>query len=222
MTQDLPQHLDANPLPNPFEEATDAPWRVLMPHGKKTVRNATARAKAGDNMMALIPHELGYDDGSGRVFWLRNPPRGPRKAGQMASKDHHTGYRSLNFRGARLQESHVVWLLTQGDWPNGRLLYKDGDITNTRIDNLVLEGSGINESGLPHGVVKEESGRFRTHIYKGRRFYLGTFDTPEEASAQYMAAKRLVHSPQNWAVEPEMLLKGLMMDYKNRAKSEES
>lgn len=225
MTDDRnPVDLEAaiNNLPNPFDEAPDAPWRELAPRPKRVPRNTTARMKADSNHIEVIPYDLGYDDGSGRVIWMRNPARGPRKAGQVASYEHHTGYRDINYRGARIKESHVVWLLTQGEWPNGRILYRDGDKGNTRIDNLILEGSGINDSGLPPGVVRLETGRYRAQIYKGRRFYLGSFDTPEEAQKQYAEAKKLVHNPKNWAVEPEMLLKGLMMDYKNRAKSEES
>lgn len=217
---DLEATLDR--LPNPFEEGADAPWREIAPRQKQAPRNTTARAKASVELMEVIPYDLGYDDGSGRVIWMRNPKRGPRKAGQVASYAHHTGYRDINYRGSRLKESHVVWLLTQGEWPNGRLLYKDGDKENTRIDNLILEGSGINESGLPPGVVLTEAGRYRAQVYKGRRFYLGTFDTVEEAQKQYAEAKKLVHNPKNWAVDAEMLLKGLMIDYKNRAKDSES
>lgn len=41
-------------------------------------------------------------------------------------------------------------------------------------------------SGLPVGVVKVPSGRYRANVSHYRvRIYLGTFDTPEEASHAY-------------------------------------
>ena len=186
---------------------------------KKPMPNATARFKADPSMLAAVLSDLGYDDDAGRVFWIKNPKRGPRKAGTYAGLNHKSGFRQIKFRGALLMESHVVWALTQGEWPLGTIKHVDGDRGNTHADNLILESSKSKENGLPTGITRHDNGQFKAFIYRKKRHYLGIFDTVEEAKAQYEAAKKLVHNHKNWAVDPETLLQGLMIDYKNRAKS---
>ena len=49
---------------------------------------------------------------------------------------------------------------------------------------------GTRKKKLPQGVKKLSSGKFQTQItWKGKERYIGTFDTPEEASTAYLSAK---------------------------------
>jgi uncharacterized Fe-S cluster-containing radical SAM superfamily protein len=44
------------------------------------------------------------------------------------------------------------------------------------------------------GTHRRPSGRYRATLwYGGKSYHLGTFDTPEEAHAAYLEAKRLMH-----------------------------
>ena len=43
-------------------------------------------------------------------------------------------------------------------------------------------------SGLPKGVVKNHHRYAATYILDNRKYYLGTFDTAEDASAAYVKA----------------------------------
>ena len=50
-----------------------------------------------------------------------------------------------------------------------------------------------NTSGYT-GVSKLKSGRYRANIkFKCKQYHLGVFDTPEEASAAYKAAKKKLY-----------------------------
>lgn len=207
----------SNPLTEPL--GAERPDYAKIPARKK---RSTHSFKADPTSLEQMREDLMYDDDSGRVIWLQNPPRGPRKAGTMASSEHPSGHRQIKYRGQILMESHVVWVLTQGEWPSGRLFHRDGVLHNTRIDNLMLETERNKGSGLPIGVQERSEGVYRVSIYKNGRHYLGTFTSIEEAEAQYKAAKKLVHNPKNWAVDPKILLKGLMIDHKNRAKTSQT
>ncbi|AJD82897.1 putative endonuclease [Achromobacter phage JWF] len=206
----------SNPLTEPI--GADRPdYSGQQKKGPPT--NTTAKLKADPSSIEDLANYFGYDDQSGRVYWLRNPVRGPRKIGTYAGTPYASGHRFVKFKGAILMESHVVWALTHGEWPIGRLNHRDEDKDNTRVDNLIPQSECDNPSGLPPGVKKHENGQFKAYIFRKKLHYLGIYDTAEEAHAQYQAAKKLVHNPSNWSVDPEIMLKGLMIDYKNRAKS---
>lgn len=77
-------------------------------------------------------------------------------------------------------------------WPRGRLDHRDTCASNNRWENLRRATHSQNmanrrlnknsSTGLK-GVYKKANGRFRAHVQKGgRRLWLGTFSTAEEAA----------------------------------------
>lgn len=93
----------------------------------------------------------------------------------------------------------LAWFFVHGSLPEMRVDHIDGDTLNNRIANLRLATHAQNlgnskrrkdnTSGFK-GVSADRSGaRWRAQIKRnGRIAHLGTFDTPEEAHAAYVAA----------------------------------
>lgn len=167
----------------------------------------------------LAREYFGYDPTLGRVIRLKNPERGPKVAGQIASTVHKpSGFRRVKFQGLLIYEHHLVWALVNGYWPYTRIKHIDDDTQNNRIDNLCEETNTARTSASVEsdghvtkalqfsGVVKTESGRYKSSIFRGKMHYLGTFDTAEEASQAYISAKKVLHSPLNRGVASEDLL----------------
>lgn len=92
-----------------------------------------------------------------------------------------------------------------GDWPEGEIDHIDGNKVNNRFANLRLADHTLNvqnvraprahnNGGHLGASLDKRSGKWRGVItVGGRSRYLGTFATPQEASAAYLEAKRLLH-----------------------------
>lgn len=80
--------------------------------------------------------------------------------------------------------------------------HRDGDGLNNRRQNIRLATSAENNANMVvsrrnklgvKGVSTEKSGRFSASIQKDRqKLHIGTFNTPEEASAAYFGAARML------------------------------
>lgn len=171
-----------------------------------------------DFTVALAREWFAYDPRAGVVFSIKNPKRGPQRAGKPAGTPHKShGYRQVSFRGLRIPEHHLAWALYYGYWPPFPINFADEDKLNLRIDNLCGETNTLEsykglqfESNLDEtplsGVIPTPSGKFRAQIYRGKIIHLGTFSTPAEASQAYQRAKQVLHSPLNRKFPTEELL----------------
>ena len=109
----------------------------------------------------------------------------------------------IRLDGRRVYIWHVVWFMHHGYWPSERgewIDHADGNRRNNTIENLRvatpsqnnMNRRGWTEKVHPKGVA-EVKGRYRAAIsHMGERFFLGSFDTPEEASAAYQGASRVL------------------------------
>jgi hypothetical protein len=101
------------------------------------------------------------------------------------------------FRGnlvLRLATKHykyadLVWAVVMGEWPKGKLSFKDGDPTNTRFENLEDEKPYVAPAPRTYrGVVQTSQstfkGQWRVKDERGRPYvkYLGSYRTAELAS----------------------------------------
>lgn len=109
----------------------------------------------------LIRQELRdlFDYRDGELYWKTRPANhfinqkgcnifNGRNAGKKAgslSKTNHQKEITINFNGIKSahKSSRLIWLWHNGEFPPRRLLHKDGDKDNNRIENLFLSKKSI-------------------------------------------------------------------------------
>jgi hypothetical protein len=140
-------------------------------------------------------HELlAYDPTTGEFTWKES--RGKSKAGKAVGTV-QAGYRKTTLDNEQIRVHRLAWFMSYGWWPQGQIDHINGDKLDNRLCNLRDVPQSINMqnrystktkiSGLPYGVALAYGGRFTANIR------IGVFDTPEEASAAFMRAKKLIH-----------------------------
>jgi hypothetical protein len=148
---------------------------------------------------ARLRELLHYEAKTGEFRWLKRVSR-PVKAGDVAGMLHTDGYRRIRVKGRDYRAHHLAWLYMTGKWCPVFIDHRDGNPSNNRWDNLrraTPSQNGANrrmyrnnKCGLK-GVVRNHVGRWCATICKnGRNRHLGTFSTPQDAHAAYVAAAR--------------------------------
>jgi hypothetical protein len=106
------------------------------------------------------------------------------------------GYRSIKLGNFQLRAHRLVWAWVTGADPGAvQIDHKDQNKANNRIWNLRLCSDVQNRANIlgMKGWCKA-NGRFKARlITQGKAVYLGTYDTPEEAHAAYLEARRRLH-----------------------------
>jgi hypothetical protein len=145
---------------------------------------------------------LGYDPETGvlrRLTSSRWAPAGP--TGSVGQN----GYAYVSFDGKKELVHRVAWFLMTGEWPRGDIDHINGDPLDMRWRNLRdVDRRTNNENrhrvrcdNLSSGMagVSRMRSRWRARlVVDGATHYLGVFDTPDEASAVYLHAKRQLHA----------------------------
>jgi hypothetical protein len=163
-----------------------------------------ADIKSTDTISVQRLRELiAYDPATGALTW--KVCKAPRlKPGALAGYRPPNDYVLLMIDGKHLKGHRVAWALAYGEWPSWPIDHIDGNRGNNAIGNLreltfagnaqnVCEPRKSNKTGFL-GVWKKGT-RFAAEIKaQGVVTRLGLFDTPEEASAAYRAAKLKLHT----------------------------
>jgi hypothetical protein len=124
-------------------------------------------------------------------------------AGHVAGSIDPSGYIRICIDGGRYWAHRVIWLMTTGDWPKGRIDHDDLNRSNNKWTNLRVSTASTN--GANRIRSKNNTSGFKGVSYdKNRKKYiasigkdskaihLGRFDDPREAAAVYeKAAKEL-------------------------------
>lgn len=114
------------------------------------------------------------------------------------------GYWKIGINRRSYFAHRLAWLYIYGEWPSGCIDHIDGDRLNNSIDNLrvadlsvnnsnrsVLQGN--NTSGLTGVAYHRTHKKWQSSVYaNGKRKYLGTYETKEEAFFHYAMAAREV------------------------------
>lgn len=96
--------------------------------------------KTNDLTFDEVNAKMIYDPKTGEFIWRIKPSR-QYKAGDMAGSWkslRKKRYLYITIDGVQTPAARVAWLLTYGEWPNGSVLFRDGDSENLKIDNLKL------------------------------------------------------------------------------------
>lgn len=164
---------------------------------------------------------LRYQPETGKLFWKERPVSmftdGRYKAAHNAAwwnrnfsgKEAFTalsnhGYRHGLISRRSFKAHRVIWALVHGYWPDGQIDHVNGDRADNRIANL-REASGAenmqnrglqvsNTSGFKGIAWSAKQGRWVVRISKdGRRTYIGSYVTKEDAAKAYDAAAIQMH-----------------------------
>ena len=140
-----------------------------------------------------------YNAATGEATWVRGKWKGHKVGTPLPS-----GYVQVRVKGRSYQLHRVIWLWMTGEWPVAQVDHKDGDRANNRWDNLRLAthtqnqwntGTRSDNSSGFKGVTRPR-GRTKWHAYineSGRRKFLGSYPTAEEANQAAIAARQVAH-----------------------------
>jgi hypothetical protein len=153
---------------------------------------------------------LDYHPDTGKFFWRvnRNSFGGKVKvgveAGTNATNDGQRFYREITVDRKRYKAHRLAWFYVHGKWPPHHIDHINGDGLDNRINNLRLATNSQNAannrrkkaaaSGLK-GAYKATTGPlWFSHIYVGgKKIYLGSYPTAEEAHMAYAEAAKRYH-----------------------------
>lgn len=160
---------------------------------------------AVDLTAARLRELLHYEPESGIFLWLNPTPKNHKAIRGEPAGVVSKGYLVIRVDGVLYRSHRLAWLYMTGEWPSKFIDHRDTVRTNNAWRNLreadsflnaqnVRAPSKNNATGLL-GVFPARGGKFSSQIMAQRKKHcLGTFDTPEEAHAAYVAAKRRLHA----------------------------
>ena len=160
------------------------------------------RQAANTSLLEECRHKFDYNPDTGVLTW-KNPMPSRAKRGDRADTSISRGYR-LAWAGGKRQKAHrIAWLMHYGVWPTGEIDHINCVKDDNRIVNLRDVDRFTNKQNIRKTLPKSISGVLGAsrsgkrwiaclHI-KGKRTYIGTFSTPQEAHEAYVKAKRIHH-----------------------------
>lgn len=145
---------------------------------------------------------LHYDPETG-VFTRRVRTSNFIRVGDVAGTRMPWGHLKLSVSGMEFLAHRLAILYMTGRMPTKAVDHIDGDPANNRFANLREVTDSVNMQNRKGAQKNNKTGllgvqsnhkRFMARIkVDDKHIYLGTFDTPEEAHAAYMQAKRKMH-----------------------------
>lgn len=149
---------------------------------------------------------LHYDSGTGEFTWAQ--ARGVFKAGDKCPRMTKNGYKRVSLDGHCYLQHRLAWLWVYGYFPVGQIDHINGIRTDNRIANLRDVSAFENQQNLKSAQRNNRScgllGVTYTRVCpsrpwkasiraNGKNHFLGHFNTPEDAHAAYLSAKRRLH-----------------------------
>lgn len=95
--------------------------------------------------ISVLREFLKYDPDTGSIIWIKRPakniPIGSEAGSIKGGAGKNSEYRYIRLQKTDFTAARAAWALYYGEWPDARVLFEDGDITNFRIVNLKLSNS---------------------------------------------------------------------------------
>ena len=141
---------------------------------------------------------LDYDLKTGEFRWRENSNQ---RAGQIAGCRQRADCCRIHIDGRRYQAHQLAWFYMMGEWGRPVIDHRDGNPLNNRFSNLRLSTRSenganrrptrSNTSGFKGVAARRRTGKWTAQITKdGRRHYLGSFASAEDAHSAYVAKAR--------------------------------
>jgi HNH endonuclease len=136
---------------------------------------------------------LHYDPDTGQFQWASTAPRSC--AGKLAGSRDKRGYVFITIKRRRYFAHRLAWLYVYGKWPNRGLDHINCAKTDNRISNLRLATDSQQQANTKPRPGRQRKkgvtyirGKWQAVIRKS--YYLGLFETEEEAHRVYASAAK--------------------------------
>lgn len=146
---------------------------------------------------------LRYEPSTGDFVRLVSTSSNAR-AGMVAGSAKKDGYIKIRVDGRIYAAHRLAWLYMTGEWPEHHIDHVNGDSYDNRWANLrnVDRHTNLQNQWRAHknnktgllGVSVHRAGYQADIWVDGRKKYLGVYESPEDAHAAYLEAKRATHS----------------------------
>lgn len=157
------------------------------------------RARITSDRLREVLH---YDSATG-VFRWRVALAQRTRVGDVVGTRSTKGYLDIQVDGISYRAHRLAWLYIFGEWPSDQIDHRNTVRDDNRISNL-RDATNAENAQNRHRASRDNragalgvtrSGRRWTAsiTVRGARHHLGSFDTPEAASAAYLAAKAELH-----------------------------
>lgn len=154
-----------------------------------------------------VREALDYDPETGLFTWRERVAICVQVGSVAGSRD--GSYWRIKLDGKSHRAHILAWFWVTGEWPTHHIDHIDGDTLNNRFANLRDEPRNVNMQNIVapnrnnqagvRGVRRRPSGNWETRLTAGGRTkFIGTYPTPEEASAAYWAAKAEHHGVETY------------------------
>jgi len=148
----------------------------------------------------LLKEYLEYRDG--HLWWIK--PRQKVRVGQQFGSHDKDGYRVGMLKGKLYKEHHLVWFYHYGVWPKEHIDHINGIRNDNRIENLreatrqqnqFNKKSLVGSSSQYKGVCWHKANKkwIAQYVHKSKTYYLGIYETEEEAAEAYRKATEHLH-----------------------------
>lgn len=147
---------------------------------------------------------LRYNKRTGIFTWVSRPSNRVH-LGDEAGSVTDDGYRVVRIDRINYKAHRLAFFYVTGEWPGPEVDHRDGNKLNNRWRNLRSGDKTFNMQNLQRARPSNRSGllgvckgsanrRYRAKIRAlGKNVHLGYFDTPQQAHAAYIKAKRQLH-----------------------------
>jgi len=153
-------------------------------------------------MLNYLKTRLDYNKDTGVFTYLKT--RCKSKVGTVAGSANSKGYLLVKIDGISIKLHHLAWAYSFGEFPSKTIDHINGIPSDNRIENLREVTSRINSENQrrPHSNnksgflgVSKAGNKYKAQIkVDGKKIYLGSADTPDDAYEIYIKAKRDLHS----------------------------